>query len=88
MLKVEGFTGVAKSELFASVSSQFPMEDSTLLSIFGDSGPGLSEYEPMALVIDPPNANASRVCNYLVPESEMTEFNEPLDEPYREWIWC
>ena len=63
------------------------MEDSTLLSIFGDSGPGLSEYEPMALVIDPPDVNASRVCNFLVAESEMTEFIEPLDEPYREWIF-
>jgi hypothetical protein len=87
VLKVEGFTGVAKSELFASVSSQFPMEDSTLLSVFGDSGPGLSEYEPMALVIDPPDANAGRASSFLVAESEMTEFIEPLDEPYREWIW-
>lgn len=61
------------------------MDGSTLLSIFGDSGPGLSEYEPMALVIDPPDA--SRVWNLLIAESEMTEFIEPLDEPYREWIW-
>jgi len=78
---------VAKSKLFASASSQFHMDGSTPLSVFGDSGPGLSEYEPMALVIDPPDANAGRVCNFLVAESEMTEFIEPLDEPYREWIW-
>ncbi|KIJ93182.1 hypothetical protein K443DRAFT_684745 [Laccaria amethystina LaAM-08-1] len=82
VLKVEGFTGVAKSELFASVSSQFPMESSTLLSVLGDPGPGLSEYEPMAPVIDPPDADGSRGCNFLVAESEMTEFIEPLDEPY------
>ncbi|EDR06234.1 uncharacterized protein LACBIDRAFT_329072 [Laccaria bicolor S238N-H82] len=82
VLKVEGFTGVAKSELFPSLSSQFPMDGSSLLSVFGDSGPGLSEYEPMALVIDPSDAKASRVCSFLVAESEKTEFNEPLDEPY------
>lgn len=83
VLKIEGFIGtVAKSELFASVSSQFPMDGSTHLSVFEDSGPGLSEYEPMALVIDPPDAKSSRVCNFLVSESKMTELIEPLDEPY------
>jgi hypothetical protein len=40
----------------------------------------------MALVIDPPDANAGRACSFLVAESEKTEFIEPLDE-YREWIW-
>ncbi|EDR06235.1 uncharacterized protein LACBIDRAFT_329073 [Laccaria bicolor S238N-H82] len=73
---------VAKSELFASVSSQSPMDGSTLLSVFGDPGPGLSETEPMALVIDPPDTKASRVCNLLAAESEMTELIKPLDEPY------
>jgi len=87
VLKVEGFTSVAKSgKLFASVSSQFPMDGATLLSVFGDSGPGLSEYEPMALVIDPPDSNQTRVSNFLVAESEMTEYIEPLDETYRELI--
>ena len=88
MLKVEGFTGVAKSELFDSMSSQSPMDGSTLLSVHGDPGPGLSEHEPMGLVIGgTPAVNASRVCNFLVAESEMTELIEPLDEPYCEWIW-
>ena len=26
-------------------------------------------------------------ANFLVAESEMTEFIKPLDEPCREWIW-
>ena len=26
-------------------------------------------------------------ANFLVAESEMTEFIKPSDEPYREWIW-
>ena len=47
----------------------------------GDRGHGLSEYESMVLVIDPPCASTQP---FLVVGSEMTEFIEVLDEPYRE----
>ena len=41
-----------KALLFTSLSSPAPKEDSARLSLFAPSGPGLSEQDPIALVVE------------------------------------
>jgi len=51
LCKIEGFPAVENATLYVALSSQTPMEHSTHLSLLGPSGPGLSEHEPMPLVV-------------------------------------
>lgn len=51
LCKIEDIPSVENATLYVALSSQTPMEDSTHLSLLGPSGPGLSEHEPMALVV-------------------------------------
>jgi len=48
----EGFKATEKCDLHLSLSEKIPVEDSTRIPLRGGDGPGMSESEPMALVID------------------------------------
>ena len=50
LCKIEGFSG-ATSTLYESLSSQTAVEDTSRLSLRGSTGPGLSEDDPIVLVV-------------------------------------
>jgi len=50
--RVEGFETAEKCTLFLSLVEKIPIGDDTRLSLRAKSGPGVSELEPMALIVD------------------------------------
>ena len=50
--RIEGFDLFTKCTLYSSFSDQAPVEDSTRLALRGTSGPGVSEVDPVVLVVD------------------------------------
>ena len=52
LCKLEGLTEPDKALLFTPLSSPAPKEDSARLSLYGPSGPGLSEHDPIVLVVE------------------------------------
>ena len=50
--RIEGFETAEKCTLFLSLMDKIPIGDDTRLSLRAKSGPGLSELEPMALIVD------------------------------------
>ncbi|EDR11722.1 uncharacterized protein LACBIDRAFT_314265 [Laccaria bicolor S238N-H82] len=52
LCKLEGLTEPAKALLFTPLSSSAPKEDSARLPLYGPSGPGLSEQDPIVLVVE------------------------------------
>ena len=49
---LENLSEPDKALLFTPISSSAPKEDSARLSLFAPSGPGLSEQDPIALVVE------------------------------------
>ena len=49
---IEDLSQPDKALLFTPLSSQAPKEDSARLSLYAPSGPGLSEQDPIALVVE------------------------------------
>ena len=52
LCKREGLSEPEKALVFAPLSSPAPKEDSARLSLYASSGPGLSEQDPIALVVE------------------------------------
>ncbi|EDR03969.1 uncharacterized protein LACBIDRAFT_330868 [Laccaria bicolor S238N-H82] len=52
LCKLEDLSKPDKALLFTPLSSPAPKEDSARLSLYGPSGPGLSEQDPIALVVE------------------------------------
>ena len=52
LCKFENLSEPDKALVFTPLSSQAPKEDSTRLSLYASSGPGLSEQDPIALVVE------------------------------------
>ncbi|EDR07196.1 uncharacterized protein LACBIDRAFT_328211 [Laccaria bicolor S238N-H82] len=52
LCKLEGLSEPDKALVFTPLSSPAPKEDSARLSLYGPSGPGLSEQDPIALVVE------------------------------------
>lgn len=50
--RIERFELSTKCTLYSSLSDQAPVEDSTRLALRGTSGPGVSEVDPVVLVVD------------------------------------
>ena len=50
--RIEGIEAPEKCTLFLSLLEKLPIRDDTRLSLRAKSGPGLSELEPMALIVD------------------------------------
>ena len=52
MCKLEGLSEPDKALVFTLLSSPAPKEDSARLSLYAPSRPGLSEQDPIALVVE------------------------------------
>ena len=52
LCKIEDLSEPGKGLLFTPLSSPAPKEDSARLSLYGPSGPGLSEQDPIVLVVE------------------------------------
>jgi hypothetical protein len=52
LCKLEGLSEPDKALVFTPLSSPTPKEDSARLSLYTSSGPGLSEQDPIALVVE------------------------------------
>ncbi|KIJ97323.1 hypothetical protein K443DRAFT_681596 [Laccaria amethystina LaAM-08-1] len=52
LCKLEDLSEPDKALVFTPISSPAPKEDSTRLSLYAPSGPGLSEQDPIALVVE------------------------------------
>ena len=52
LCKIEGLSEPDKALIFTPLSSTAPKEDSARLSLYASSGPGLSEQDPIALVVE------------------------------------
>ena len=52
LCKLEGLSEPNKALLFTPLSSAAPKEDSAHLSLYAPSGPGLSEQDPIMLVVE------------------------------------
>ena len=50
--RIEGFELFTKCTLYSSLSVQAPVEDSARLGLRGTYGPGVSEVDPVVLVVD------------------------------------
>ena len=50
--KTEGVEGPEKGALYLSLSEKKPLDDSARLALRGNSGPGSSEVDPVAFVVD------------------------------------
>ena len=50
--RIEGFDLFTKCTLYLSLSDQAPVEDSARLALRGTSGPGVTEVDPVVLVVD------------------------------------
>jgi len=50
--RIERFELSTKCTLYPSLSNQAPVEDSARLALRGTSGPGVSEIDPVVLVVD------------------------------------
>ncbi|EDR06551.1 glycosyltransferase family 39 protein [Laccaria bicolor S238N-H82] len=51
LCKIEGLSGATGTTLFESLSSQTAVEETSRLSLRGSTGPGLSEDDPIVLVV-------------------------------------
>ena len=52
LCKLEDLSEPNKALVFTPLSSPAPKEDAARLSVYGPSGPGLSEQDPIALVVE------------------------------------
>jgi hypothetical protein len=52
IFRIEKFELSTKCTLYSSLSDQAPVEDSARLALRGISGPGVSEVDPVVLVVD------------------------------------
>ena len=61
LCKLEGLSEPDKALVFSPLSSPAPKEDSARLSLYAPSGPGLSEQDPIALVVE----SEKRIKEYI-----------------------
>ena len=52
LCKLEGLSEPEKALVFAPLSSRAPKEDSARLNLYAPFGPGMSEHNPIALVVE------------------------------------
>ena len=71
--RIEGIEAPEKCTLFLSLLEKIPIRDDTRLSLRAKSGPGLSELEPMALIVD------SQACHKRSPAASKPTLGR-LDE--------
>ena len=83
LCKFEGLLDPDKALVFTPLSSPAPKEDSVRLSLSALSGPGLSEQDPIALVVE------SETRTKEVSESErLPESTDDTDTHYGKYHQC
>ncbi|EDR13903.1 uncharacterized protein LACBIDRAFT_321574 [Laccaria bicolor S238N-H82] len=77
LCELEGLSEPDKARLFTPLSSSAPKDDSARLSLEGPSGPGLSEQDPIALVVESEmrTEEAAAQLEKLPERSDNTEIN-------------
>ncbi|EDR07197.1 uncharacterized protein LACBIDRAFT_328212 [Laccaria bicolor S238N-H82] len=78
LCKLEGLLDPDKALVFAPLSSPAPKEDSTRLSLNALSGPGLSELDPIALVVE----SEKRTKEASQSETQLPECSDNTDIHY------
>ncbi|EDR07293.1 uncharacterized protein LACBIDRAFT_328152 [Laccaria bicolor S238N-H82] len=68
LCKFEGLSEPDKALLFTPLSSPAPMENSARLSLFAPSGPGLSEQDPIVLVVESEKRTKNITLSEKLPE--------------------
>ena len=68
LCKFEGLSDPEKALVFTPISSPAPKEDSARLSLYATSGPGLSEQDPIALVVESEKRTKSITLSEKLPE--------------------
>ena len=68
LCKFEGLSEHDKALVFMPLSSAAPKEDSARLSLYAPSGPGLSEQDPIALVVESENRTNNITLSEKLPE--------------------
>jgi hypothetical protein len=77
LCKLEGLSEPDKARLFISLSSPAPGEDSARLSLYAPSGPGLSEHDPLVLVVE-----SEKRTKEVSQAEKPPEDSEDTDVPY------
>ena len=68
LCKFEGLSEHDKALVFTPLSSPAPKEDSARLSLYALSGPGLSEQDPIALVVESEKRTNNITLSEKLPE--------------------
>ena len=68
LCKLEGLSNPDKVLVFTPLSSPAPKEDSARLSLYAPSGPGLSEQDPIALVVESEKRTKNIALSEKLPE--------------------
>ena len=82
LCRLEGLSEPDKALVFAPLSSPAPAETSARLSLNAPSGPGLSEHDPIALVVESEKRTEKVSQSEKLPErSEDTDihYGKPFD---------
>ena len=83
LCKLEGLSEPDKALVFSPLSSPAPKEDSACLSLYAPSGPGLSEQDPIALVVE----LEKRIKEYIESE-KLSERSDDTDIHYGKSCRC
>ena len=89
LCKIEGLSGPTSSTLFASLSSQTAVEESFRLAVREYSGSGVSEDDPMVLVVgvedaekrSASTAQSERLPEAVLPEPRYSMFQNVVNNP-------
>ena len=78
LCKFEILSDPDKALVFLPLSSPAPKEDSTRFSLFAPSGPGLSEQDPIVLVVE----SEKRTKEVSQPKTQLPERSDDTDIHY------
>ena len=83
LCKREGLSDPDKALVFAPLSSPAPKEDTAHLTLYAPSGPGLSEQDPIALIVE----SEKRTKDITQPE-KLPERSDDTDFHYGKAFRC
>ena len=83
LCKLEGLSQPDKGLVFTPLSSRTPKEDSARLTLYAPSGPGLSERDPIALVVE-----SERRTKNITPSEKLPERSDHTDIHYGKVFQC
>ena len=75
LCKLEGLSEPGEALVFTPLSSPVPKEDSARLSLYAPSGPGMSEQDPIALVVESEKRTKDAILEKLPERSDHTDIH-------------